>query len=231
MTRMLAVTATAVVLLAAALPAFAEPGGVADLTPAASATAQPEPPSALAPVDGGESPSPRDCDGEAGLEVVSLAESLAGNVQLATPAFDGEGKTSLPVVVDLGAAEQDTVATIDVTMTWKRRANDFDLEVASGDRAYRSEAYQPVDDPVETVRLDVAHCDVVELTAVNFLAPGDGDRLRVSFAPAPPQSQGDDHAEAEDAEVGEAPIDADEPGDADAGAAGSADAAEATLAE
>jgi hypothetical protein len=172
--RLLAAALTALLLLVA-LPAAAQEAGDAG-----------------EPVEETEDEAaPVECANPDGLEVITT-DGLASDI--AVPEFSGSGMEYKELLVDLAAFSTDATAPVDVTMTWDYLVNDYDLSAFSRSSSGLSENYQPFDEAEEHVRLDVVrHCEVIEVNAINFLAPLDFDSLALDFAvgtvtePAPAQ--------------------------------------------
>ncbi len=91
-------------------------------------------------------------------EVLAAGESMT---------FEASGVESFTFKVDPTASEKGRV-TVDATMTWDNRANDWDLGV----NGTLSENYQPFDDPIETASYTAkGGCRTVVVEVIDFLAP------------------------------------------------------------
>ena len=151
MSRLLAVVFALAIMLAAVPTAFAQEVPVEEPT---------------------ESTTPEivACENPDGLEVITR-EGLESTI--ATPSFlIGNEFEPKEFLVDLQATSTLATATITSVMSWTNVANDYDLQGDSATASAISENYQPEDAPDETVALaKVAHCEVITLTAIDFLAP------------------------------------------------------------
>lgn len=134
------------------------------------------------PVDDGsageEAPEPKICDNQFGFDVLAPG---ALDVTVPAPSFlVGNERETRFFLVDLGSEEvpayEDTTARLSGEMTWTVVANDYDLILGS----VTTEGFQPVDPAVETATITVGHCDLVEIGALDFLAPAPVEELTIS---------------------------------------------------
>lgn len=123
-------------------------------------------------------PEPLVCDNEFGLDVL-----VPGDRDVTVPApsaFVGNERETQFFLVDLGSeqapAYEDTTARLSGEMTWTVVANDYDMILASVTTA----AFQPVDPAVETATTTVGHCDMIQIGALDFLAPAPVEELTIS---------------------------------------------------
>jgi hypothetical protein len=128
---------------------------------------------AAAPVDtsaldgDASAPEPKIC------EVPGYASSLTleGFSELVTApdATLGDGeKNDLYFIVDLGPdAYEDTRGSVTGELSWTIVTNDYDLAVGGSSSAQ----LQPLAAPVETASASVAHCQLVTVSTIDFLAP------------------------------------------------------------
>lgn len=123
-------------------------------------------------------PEPLVCDNEFDLDVL-----VPGDLDVTVPAPSallGNERETQFFLVDLGSEEapayEDTTARLSGEMTWTLVINDYDMILASVTTA----AYQPFDPAVETATTTVGHCDIIEIGALDFLAPVPLEELTIS---------------------------------------------------
>lgn len=167
MSRLLAV------ILAAVLAFAVVPGALAQEAPSQTPTETTTEPAPEPTASG-----PLACANPDDLEVLA-----PGTLQstIATPVFDGPGTEYKEFLVDLSATSLEATAPVDITMTWDVRVNDYDLGATSARSDGVSENYQPFDPVEEAVNVVAGHCEVIEVRAINFLAPVDMDTLTLAF--------------------------------------------------
>ncbi len=113
-----------------------------------------------------DAPAPLVCAESAYAPPLAL-DGFSGLVT-APNGFTDSASTDLYFTVDLGPdAYADTTGTIDGELSWTVVANDYDLTVGGN----ASENYQPIDPAVENASASVAHCEIVSVSAIDFLAP------------------------------------------------------------
>ena len=162
-----------VVALVAALAFSIVPAALAEVPAAGTATEVPTEVVAE-PTESG----PLACTNTNGLEVVAPG-GLDSTIP--TPVFDGPGTEYKEYLVDLSATSLDATAPVNVTLTWGLRVNDYDLGVTSQRSSAATEGFQPIDPAEEATSVVAGHCEVIEVQAINFLAPIDIDTLALNF--------------------------------------------------
>jgi hypothetical protein len=127
-----------------------------------------------------EEPAIVECENSDDLEVITREGLQTG---ITTPSFMvGNEVESKDFLVDLAATTTDATATIAVDMTWAVLVNDYDLEAYSARGGGASESWQPLDPAVESVAMtQVRHCEVIQVSAIDFLAPVVVDSLALDF--------------------------------------------------
>ena len=122
-------------------------------------------------------PEPLICTNANGFPVLA-----PGDLDVTVPApsaFLGNEKESGFYLVDLGTEEapayEGDTARLDGTMEWTVAVNDYDMVLGST----TTEAFQPVDPPVETASVTVTHCSFVKIGAIDFTAPAPVEELTI----------------------------------------------------
>lgn len=124
-----------------------------------------------------DEPEPKIC-AELAYAPALTTDGLSTMVDAPNYLIDGAESTDLYFTVDLGPdAYEDTVGTIAGEMTWDVVANDYDLSVNGN----LSDNYQPFDAAVESASASVTHCDVVTVSAIDFLAPAELEELALEL--------------------------------------------------
>lgn len=170
-----------VVALVAALAFAVVPAAFATEVPASTIEAATEAPTEAA-TEVAEEPTetaPLACANPNDLEVVTPA-GLDSTIP--TPVFDGPGTEYKEYLVDLSAASLDATAPVNITLTWGLRVNDYDLGAISRRSEGFTDNFQPIDPAEEATSVVAGHCEVIEVQAINFLAPIDIDTLALDFA-------------------------------------------------
>lgn len=118
------------------------------------------------------------CGNEHDFEVLT-----PGSLDVTVPApsaFLGNERETQFFLVDLGSEEapafEDTTADLTGEMTWTVIANDYDMILGP----VTTEAFQPLDPAVETATVTVGHCDLIQIGALDWLAPAPVEELTIS---------------------------------------------------
>lgn len=127
-----------------------------------------------------DAPAPKVCDDPDEptgiLEIGDTSTSITAPSQVL-----GNETESLFFQVRLDAdadAFDDTRGRVTVTMTWTVAANDYDLAVNGNE----SINFQPIDPAVEEASATLRHCDLVAITASDFLAPAPVEDLELDIS-------------------------------------------------
>ncbi len=131
---------------------------------------------AAVPADG-EGPTPKICEVPAYATTLSL-DGFSELVAAPDSTVGGEGSTDLYFTVDLGPdAYEDTRGSVTGELSWTIVTNDYDLAVGGA----ATEGYQPIDPAVETATESVTHCQLLVVSAIDFLAPAALEDLQLDL--------------------------------------------------
>ena len=123
-----------------------------------------------------------ECANAQDLEVITRA-GLGSDI--GTPSFlIGDETVYKNFLVDLSPVPEGSTradAVINTTMTWDVPANDYDLLMSTSFGSVQTEDYQPIDPPVEYASLRAKHCEVIEIGALDYLAPAAVDSIALNF--------------------------------------------------